>query len=111
MLFKELLHSFDGSVLRGALSLHGNGIAILNGQAHEHHQLGRLHGLFALGNGNGGICEGLCQLSQQACGAGMDAQGVVNSIGKFFHVMFLRNKNIVPCRRADAITDDRLKGH
>lgn len=82
---EELLNFSDSGILVGTLGLDGDGIALLNGQAHQLHQLGSLGFLVTLNDHNSGVGKTLCQLRQHAGGTGMDAQGIIYSISKFFY--------------------------
>ena len=81
----KLGHGNDGGVFAGTLSGNGDLSTLLDTQAHELHQRGGLGFLAVVGEDNAGVSIFLCQFCNQACGAGMDAKGIVNRIFKLLH--------------------------
>ena len=87
---EEGLHGGNGGVLAGAVSGHGNHIALLDAHTHQLHQLGGLNGIAILGNSDGGIGKVFGGLSQHAGGTGVDAQGIVDGVLKLLNNCNLR---------------------
>ena len=82
IILKELLQSGGVGLLVPALNGDGDGLALLDPQAHQGHQFGA-HAGFAVGLGDGnGAVLGLDRLDQQPGGTGVDAYGVGDGVSE-----------------------------
>ena len=85
IVLEELLYDGGVGILGPALYGDGDGVALLDAQAHQGHQL-RACGGFAvcLGNGDGAV-QGLDGLDQQPGGTCVDAHRVGDGVGELFY--------------------------
>ena len=100
---EERFHCRAGQGLVHAFDAHGDGLAALDAQLHQGHQLEHVHSGTVLIDGDGALIL-LAFLAQQAGRTGMNANGILDGLAKLVHGNLLQISISLLAQWINAIT-------